>query len=148
MQREKFSWSLSMALQVVEIRTPGTTGWCGRSVELSACGWWSSSLLSLKCSSFPPCVPIFSVVTCLLDAQRDGTRRPRDGLCGGTAEEFDDAFFEQVLLLAEMVSWRLIIWSCIRDWTRARECELIVAVLTRIYQQRKKKRDVGGTQFK
>ena len=36
----------------------------------------------------------------------------------------------------------------VRDWTRARECELIVAVLTRIYQQGKEKRDVGGCQTK
>ena len=34
----------------------------------------------------------------------------------------------------------------VRDGTRARECELIVAVLTRIYQQRRKDRDVGGCQ--
>ena len=34
----------------------------------------------------------------------------------------------------------------VRDWIEARGCELIIAVLTRIYQQRREEWNVGGCQ--
>ncbi len=35
-------------------------------------------------------------------------------------------------------------FNSVRNWARARECELIVAVLTRIYQQGREKRDLDA----